>query len=239
MYTKTDVSVIIPVYNETVRLISGLEKVLLYLTHQRYTWELIIVDDGSTPPIHVKKFPVSVYRLPKNMGKGRAIAYGVEKARGKAIVFTDVDLSVSPETITPLLAKLKRYPVVIGSRRKKGATIVVHQAVIRESAGRLFTLLSNVICAVGVLDVTCGLKGFTREAAKSLFSLQRIHRWVFDTEIVFLARKKGMSVYEMPVSWVNKSGSKVRPWDSVASLVDLFRIRWNDILGRYNTDRDK
>ena len=181
----------------------------------------------------MKKLPVHVYRLPKNMGKGKAIAYGVEKAQGKAIIFTDVDLSVSIETITDLLRALRRYPVVIGSRRKTGAKIVVHQSVFRESAGRLFTILSNVVCNVGVADVTCGFKGFTKEAATSLFTCQRIYRWVFDTELVYLARKKGMNIYELPVSWVNKSGSKVRSWDSVVSLVDLFRIRWNDILGRY------
>lgn len=234
MSTSPDVSVIIPVYNETVRLISGIERVLLFLTHQRFTWELIVVDDGSTSPVHLTKLPVTVYRLPKNMGKGRAIAYGVEKAHGKAILFTDIDLSVPIETIKPLLAAMKRYPVVVGSRRTSGAKIVVHQSLVRESAGRLFTFLSNAICNIGVLDVTCGFKGFTRDAAKSLFRLQRIHRWVFDTEIMFLARKKGLSVHELPVHWVNKSGSKVRSWDSVVAFIDLFRIRWNDILGKYN-----
>jgi len=249
MSTRIDVSVIIPVYNETVRLTSGLEKVLLYLTRQRFTWELIVVDDGSSVSVArmidravdqkilrfpIKKLPVSVYRLSKNMGKGRAIAHGVEKAHGKLIIFTDVDLSVSIEMVKPLLTALKRYPVVIGSRRKYGSKIVVHQSFFRESGGRLFTFLSNAICNVGVSDVTCGFKGFTRDAAKSLFRFQKIHRWVFDTEIVFLARKKGMRVFELPVSWVNKSGSKVRLWDSVVSLIDLFRIQWNDILGKYN-----
>jgi dolichyl-phosphate beta-glucosyltransferase len=235
MSTKTDVSLIIPVYNETVRLTSGLEKILLYLSHQKYSWELIIVDDGSTPPVTIhKKFPISVYHLPMNSGKGRAIAYGVEKARGRTILFTDIDLSVPIETIQPVLTALKQYPVVIGSRRTEGAKIVVHQTAARELSGRLFTFLSNIVCHVDVADVTCGFKGYTSEAAKELFSHQRIHRWVFDTEIVFLARKKGFAIYELPVQWMNKSGSKVRPWDSVTSLIDLFRIRSNDILGKYN-----
>lgn len=249
MYTKIDVSVVIPVYNETVRLTSGLEKVLLFLTRQRFTWELILVDDGSDTPVAdvvkrateqkilrfpLAKLPFFIYRLPKNMGKGRAIALGVARARGHAIIFTDVDQSVPIETIKPLLAGLKRYPVVVGSRRISGAKIVVHQSLFRESSGRLFTLLSNALCGAGLTDVTCGFKGFTRDAGKSLFKLSRIHRWVFDTEIVYLVRKKGLRVYELPVSWVNKSGSKVRPWDSVVSLIDLFRIRWNDMRGRYN-----
>jgi dolichyl-phosphate beta-glucosyltransferase len=249
MNTKTDVSLIIPVYNETVRLVSGLEKMLLYLTRQRFTWELILVDDGSTTPVSqvikkavqqkilrftLAKLPFFIYRLPKNMGKGRAIALGVSRARGGAIVFTDVDQSVPIETIKPLLSALKRYPVVIGSRRTMGAKIVVHQSIVRETSGRMFTFLSDLLCNANVTDVTCGFKGFRREPGKSLFKQQLIHRWVFDTEIVFLARKKGLDIYELPVSWVNKSGSKVRPWDSVASLADLFKIRWNDIMGYYN-----
>ena len=237
MSTKIDVSVIIPVYNEDKRLTTGVERVISYLTHQRYRWELILVDDGSKEPVQKrisKMKGVSVIRLPKNMGKGRAIAAGVSRAKGKAIVFTDVDLSVGIEMLKPMLAALREYPVVIGSRRKRGAKILVHQPVFRESAGRVFTVLSNFLCATHVADVTCGFKGFTSEAAKSLFSLQKINRWVFDTEVVFLARKKGLMIYELPVAWVNKEGSKVRPWDSVTSLIDLIRIRLSDARGEYN-----
>jgi dolichyl-phosphate beta-glucosyltransferase len=211
------------------------------------------VDDGSDVPVStivmkavqqhilhfdIKKLPVTILRLPNNLGKGRAIARGVTASHGDAVLFTDVDLSVSIETIRPLLAALKKYPVVIGSRRIRESKIVVHQPFIRESAGRVFTALSNMLCKTDVADVTCGFKGFRREAAVPLFSLMKIDRWVFDTELMYLARKKKLPVYELPVAWVNKSGSKVRPWDSVASLADLFRIRWNDMRGEYNM-RDK
>ena len=243
--TKTkknpSLSLIIPAYNETVRLTRGLSRVTAFLSGKRYAWEIIIVDDGSKIPVkkllHMaySHLPVKIFRLNKNYGKGKAIAYGVSRATGKNIVFSDADLSVPIVVVDAIMEQLKHHPVVITSRRSRASEIVVHQPVAREAAGRLFTMLSNTICSTEVTDVTCGCKGFTRDTAKRLFGTSRIYRWVFDTEILYLARKYGYSIAEIPVHWSNKEGSKVRLKDSIGSLYDLLRIRWYDMRGEYDT----
>ncbi|HUD19792.1 MAG TPA: glycosyltransferase [Patescibacteria group bacterium] len=237
-------SVVIPVYNETVRLKSGLRSVLSFLKRQPYTWEVILIDDGSDNPLltHLKakdlKRVISL-RLPHNMGKGRAIREGVVAAHGKYIVFSDIDLSVPISEVQTMLRLLKTKKLVIASRRLSHSAIIVHQPWLRESAGRLFTELSNMMCTTQVADVTCGFKGFTRQTANILFPRLRINRWVFDTELIYLARKFKIPVYEMPVGWSNKSGSKVRPLDGIGSFIDLFRIRLNDLCGVYNRPINK
>jgi dolichyl-phosphate beta-glucosyltransferase len=241
------VSLIIPVYNETVRLVSGLATAVSYLQKQRYSWEIIVIDDGSRIPVThvldeaVKKkelrrafvAPVRVIRLEKNLGKGAAVGRGVAEAKGDVIIFSDVDFSVPIHELRVMLNELTRYQMVIASRRLAKSSIVIHQAPLRESAGRIFTVLSNIICDTRAFDVTCGFKGFTRESARKIFSLRRINRWVFDTEIVFLARKHGISLGEMPVAWSHKAGSKVKAFDGVQSFVDLLRIKWYEIKGLY------
>jgi dolichyl-phosphate beta-glucosyltransferase len=242
------VSIILPSYNEVTRLVSGLSRVVFYLKKQSYPWEIILVDDGSEAPVaamldqaearkilrfSLSTLPIHIYRLPKNQGKGAAVRYGVRKARGDVIMFSDIDLSVDITYVAVAKRLLKKSPMVVASRRTAGASIVVHQGWTREMSGRIFTALSNSVCQTGVADVTCGFKGFTRETAKKLFTHSRIDRWVFDSEIVYLARKYGIGIYEMPVAWTNKSGSKVKFIDSIGSLVDLFRIRWYERKGLY------
>jgi dolichyl-phosphate beta-glucosyltransferase len=243
------VTLVIPVYNETVRLISGLYQVLTYLSSARFSWEIIIVDDGSKIPVSkvlfeaknrkmlhfpISQLPVRVHRLDRNYGKGKAIAAGVAQANGHFIVFTDADLSVPVSELAKTIRLLKKYPIVIASRRTKKANIVVHQSIMRESAGRIFTILSNLFFDLRVADATCGFKGFQKTVARELFTKSRIHRWVFDTEILFLARKYRYAIYQMPVDWTNKSGSRVRAGDGMSSLIDLFRIRWYEVRGMYN-----
>lgn len=243
------VSLIIPVYNETARLVSGLSLALSYLQKQRYSWELIIVDDGSRYPAAqvledaVKKKElrrmfakprVRIIQSDRNRGKGAAVGLGVAQSNGEVVVFSDVDFSVPIGELRVMVNELTRHQMVIASRRLPQSSIVIHQTPLRESAGRVFTVLSNILCGTRVADITCGFKGFTRSAAQKIFGLRRINRWVFDAEIVFLARKHGISVGEIPVAWSNKTGSKVRFLDGAQSLVDLVRIRWNDLRGLYD-----
>jgi dolichyl-phosphate beta-glucosyltransferase len=236
------VSLIIPVYNEHARLIRGVAAIHTYLKAQTYSWEFILVDDGSDIPvskvINQKHYRVSIIRLPKNQGKGAAIAAGVRRAKGEYIVFSDIDLSVPISRLRDVLYIFnKRKPlfdIVIASRRSPGSQIVVHQPITRELSGRMFTFLSNTICTVGVSDATCGFKGFRARAAKRLFATSKIKRWVFDTEILFLARRYGYSIVELPVSWSNKSGSRVQAGDTITSLFDLLKIRLNEWNGEYN-----
>jgi dolichyl-phosphate beta-glucosyltransferase len=157
------------------------------------------------------------------------------QARGDYVFFSDADLSVPIETVLPFLVELQnRCDVAIGSRRAPGAKIEVHQPFFRETMGRVFTSLSNLLLGARYFDVTCGFKGFKREVARDLFTRQRLHNWSFDSEILFIARLRGYQVTEIPVSWRNEQGTKVRVWkDAAVSFLGLLQIRLNQILGKY------
>jgi len=233
---KPLVTLILPVYNEDRRLSSGLRLALAYLSKQPYTWEIRVVDDGSaTPaediirtsgiiPFRKRRVPLFIHRLGKNRGKGAAIAYGVQRARGKYIVFSDIDFSVKIETLSSLMAALKKSPVVIGSRRAPGSVIGTHQPILRETVGRLFTYFANTLLGLRVFDSTCGFKGFERRAAKRLFGDLVIGRWVFDAEVLWRARHWGMPIVQIPVHWSDKKGTHVHIPDVLRAWIDLFRL---------------
>lgn len=231
----TYLTLILPVYNETNRLISGLGIALSYLQKQTYQWELIIVDDGSGVPVEkflkgkpidrtVRKNQVTIIRIDKNGGKGAAIARGVQAARGRYIVFSDIDFSVQITTIPTVLSALSEAPVVIGSRRAPGSVIGTHQPLLRETAGRLFTFWSNILLGLRVYDSTCGFKGFEGRAAKKLFHNLVIGGWVFDAEILWRARHFGMSIVQIPVHWSDKKGTHVHIPDVAHAWVDLIKL---------------
>ena len=232
---RPHVSLILPVYNETHRLVPGLTAAISYLQKQSYPWELIIVDDGSSIPVReflhdkpifrrIQKLPVTFLRTSQNRGKGAAIAYGVTKAHGKYIIFSDVDFSVNITTLPVFLSSLSHAPVVIGSRRAPGSVIETHQPMLRETAGRLFTYFSNTLLRLQVFDSTCGFKAFEQRAAKRLFGGLVIGGWVFDAEILWRARHWGMPVIQIPVRWSDKKGTHVHIPDILRAWVDLFRL---------------
>lgn len=221
------VSLILPVYNETHRLVPGITAAITYLQKQHYAWEIIIVDDGSAVPVKEvlpRKLPVTILRLLENRGKGVAIARGVEAARGTYIVFSDVDFSVNITTLPAILSALSRAPVVIASRRAPGAVIGTHQAILRETAGRLFTYFSNTLLGIRVYDITCGFKGFRRPAARRLFADLVIGRWVFDAEVLWRARRFHMPIIEVPVRWSDKKGTRVHTSDVLRAWADLVKL---------------
>lgn len=242
-------SLVVPVYNEVARLISGVKEILEYLKKEKRSWELILVDDGSSLAVEtviqesselsklVKKFvkekKIRILRLPQNKGKGKAIAEGVKSAKGNVVFFMDVDCSVSPTVIPVFLAALVKNDVAIASRRLPESVLVVRQGKLREFGGRVYTALANLVCRIDVLDATCGFKGFKKSTARKLFSFSRVHRWSFDTEILYLARKYRYAIIQVPVSWTNKRGSRVKLSDTGRSFLDLLTIRINDSQGLY------
>lgn len=233
-------SLIIPVYNEQKIIKDTLQKVLNFLQPKKYKWEILVVDDGSrdnTLRIATKfsKKGVSTIRLKKNSGKGAALREGVKKASGKYIIYTDCDLSVPIKNIDKFLKKLDEgWDFVIGSRRVSGANIKVHQPLIRESMGRVFTFLTKKVLQTNLADFTCGLKGFDGKKGQELFEKGMVDRWAYDSEILFLANKKKYRIFQMPVEWANRADSRVNLKKVVLeSLRDLLRIRLNYALGRY------
>lgn len=235
-------SVVIPVYNEEKRFENGFAHFFDYLIRQKYPWELIFVNDGSkdnTENLLRKKAKtnknIKIVSYSKNRGKGYAIVQGVLSARGKYILFSDLDHSVPISTVETFFEYFEKgNPVVIGSRRVKGAQLVVRQPILREALGRGFTLLVNIIIYWGIADCTCGFKAFENDAAKRIFSKLSVYGWAFDAEIIYLCNKYKIKFAQAPVSWSDVSGSKVKlKRDILGSLKGLLQIRLNDLKGRY------
>ncbi|MBI4579616.1 MAG: glycosyltransferase family 2 protein [Planctomycetes bacterium] len=247
------VSIVIPAYNEASRIVASLAEVLAFARGYAAIAEIIIVDDGSTDrtaelveaaareatgPASPR---VALVRHPANRGKGAAVRTGFEAAHGDIVLFTDADLSTpiteAPRLIEPIAAD--RREVVIGSRALDASKIELHQSLFRRNAGRTFNRLVRWCTGLDLLDTQCGFKAFRRAAMAPLFKMQRIEGFAFDVELLYLAHRRGLRISELPVRWAHAHGSKVsmfvHTWEMA---IDLARIRWNDLLGRYPIDED-
>ena len=233
-------SLVVPAYNEEKIIKANLEEIVNYLSKQNYSWEIVVVDDGSRDVTSkivsgLKNPKINLITLEKNRGKGAALRAGVGAANGEYIIFSDADLSVPIDFVEKFLATFKDgFNVVIGSRKAKGAKIIKHQPIIRETMGKFYTFLSRIVSGVNIADFTCGFKGFKKEAGKKIFANSLVDRWSYDVEIIFLANKYGYKIKEIPVSWVNRVESRVSLGNAViTSFLDLLKVRLNDILGKY------
>lgn len=235
-------SVIVPCFNEELRFNDGFNHFYSYLKKQHYNWELIFVNDGSVDNTEIlirslvnshRNIKFITYK--RNNGKGFAIIKGIEKARGKYVLFSDIDNSVPIETIEKFLRYFEKgFNVIIGSRRVKGSRILVHQNFIRELLGRGFSFLTKLLIDFNVTDATCGFKAFENSTAKKIASKITIYGWAFDAEILFLCKKYKFKLFQAPVDWSDVSGSKVLIIRNVfRSLTDLFTIRLNDLQNKY------
>ena len=227
-------SLIIPAFNEEMRIAGSLDRILKFLKGRPYTFEIIIIDDGSkdrTVELVKNRFGQhSEVRInqQQNLGKGKAVQQGMLLANGKYLFFSDADLSVPIETLSLFLSHLEKdSDIAIGTRQKAGATIEIHQPLFREFLGKVYTKLTNWILGLRFSDFTCGFKGFRKEAAKDLFSRQQLSNWSFDAEILYLAHLKGYKVSEISVHWRNDEQTKVRLWrDIISSFFGLLQIRF-------------
>lgn len=235
-------SIVIPAFNEAERLGSALEDTTAYLGQAPGSWEVIVVDDGSTDRTSAvvdewsRREPrLRGLRLERNCGKGAAVRAGVLAARGAYIVFRDADDSTAMRELDKFRPLLSRgVPVVIGSRRVPGARYLRHQPWLRESLGKCFTGLCRLLLVRSVRDYTCGFKAFSAAAAKDIFFRQRIPRWGFDAEILFLASRLGYAIMQVPVAWKDDPGTKVRLWlDPLRTLGEILQIRLNCLRGLY------
>lgn len=214
-------SFIIPAYNEGVRIGASIEKALAYFRTWDYEWEVIIVDDGSRDnTVEVVQGYVGenlrLLRQPQNLGKGAAVRRGMLEAAGEYRIFSDADFS-TPITETPrALELLQQYDVAIGSRAIDRSSVKVHQPWYRETMGKMFNLMVQMVAVAGIHDTQCGFKGFRADAAQAIFSRTRIDGFSFDVEALFLARRLGFSIKEFPVEWHNDARSTLHPvYDSL------------------------
>jgi glycosyltransferase involved in cell wall biosynthesis len=236
-------SIVIPAYNEGERLGPTLETVLNFVRQQGWDVEVIVVNDGSrdnTAEI-VRKLAVKdpLLRLvenPGNRGKGYSVRHGMLAARGEIIAFSDADLSSPIEEMPKLLEALAAgADIAIGSRWLRAELQTQRQSLHRQLFGRIFNALNRVILGLRFKDTQCGFKAFTRRAAQTILPLQHIERWGFDPEILFLARKFGFRVEEVPVHWGHAGGTRINPVvDGMRMFQEMLRIRWNDLTSKYD-----
>jgi len=235
-------SVIVPCFNEESRFGEGFNHYFNYLKKQKYPWELILVNDGSKDRTLdlIKQYAkasknIKIVTYSKNRGKGYAICQGIKAARGQHILFSDLDHSVSIDTVESLFPYFEKgFEVVIGSRRVKGAKILIHQSWLRETLGRGFTFLVRIFINWNIQDATCGFKAFTKEASRKIFNSVLIYDWAFDAEVLYLAKKYHLKIAQAPVVWRDVRGTKVSlKKDILRSLLGLLKIRLNDLRSRY------
>lgn len=228
-------SVIVPAYNEEARLGATLKRMLAYFDTQPYEVEILVADDGSsdgTPgvveTIAATRPQVHLLRYTPNRGKGYAVRYGVLRARGERVLFSDADLATPIEEVEKLLAKMDAgYDVAIGSRDMVGSELVKRQSALREFGGKCFNKLVQMMAVPGIRDTQCGFKMFTQKSAHAIFSRCQVDHFAFDVEVLYLAlRVFGYKVAEVPVRWAHQEGSKVRFFrDAWRMVKTLFRIR--------------
>jgi glycosyltransferase involved in cell wall biosynthesis len=236
-------SIVIPAYNESQRVAATLEKVLTYAAAQSWNVELIVVDDGSQDDTAsvVSKFAirderVRLVRNPGNRGKGYSVRNGMMQAQGQILLFTDADLSSPIEEAPKLLAALAGgADVAIGSRWLRSELQTERQPFYRQLFGRLFNLALHLVLGLKFKDTQCGFKAFSSRAANMLFSRQKIERWGFDPELLFLSKKLGLEVREVPVSWGHDERSKMSYFrDGMRMGWEMLKIRWYDLSGEYS-----
>lgn len=244
-------SVVIPAYNEESRLLSTLQTVDSFLAAKPYSSEVIVADDGSTDRTgalaagyNMSSAAYRVLALP-HRGKASAVRAGVLASKGEVVMFTDADLSTPITYVDRLLEALEGIAdIAIGSREGEGSQRV-GEPFYRHAMGRVFNALVRLIAVPGIDDTQCGFKAFRAKVAHDLFSSARLHsgdRHIagprvtgFDVEILFLARKRGYDIVEIPVEWTHVAGSKVAPLgDSVRMFADVLRVRYNALRGRYD-----
>src|SRR5437870_89168 len=238
----TTYSIIIPAYNESGRIGATLDKVLTYAAERGWDAEVIVVNDGSgdnTVAIvrrYEEKHPkLRLLENPGNRGKGYSVRNGMVHARGEVLLFSDADLSSPIEEAPKLFGAIAEgADIAIGSRWLQSNLQTQKQPLYRQLFGRIFNLLLRMILGLKFKDTQCGFKAFTRRAVQSIFPLQKIERWGFDPELLFLAKNLGFKVVEVPVAWAHSEGTRISPLrDGIRMVGEMLKIRWNALSGIY------
>jgi glycosyltransferase involved in cell wall biosynthesis len=238
------ISLIIPAYNEQVRLPDTLRRITQYLKSRLWSFqEIIVVDDGSTDDTVgvAEEFArgsnenVRVLRNPGNRGKGYSVRRGMLEAQGEWRLFTDADLSAPIEELDKLWEAVAsgKDEIAIGSRAMDRSLIGVHQPGYRETMGRFFNGVMRAATGLPISDTQCGFKLFRGDVAQEVFSRQRLERFGFDAEVLYIAFHRGYGIAEVPVRWNHAEGSKVGMLTGLHAFRELAEIRANSLRGRY------
>jgi glycosyltransferase involved in cell wall biosynthesis len=244
-------SVVIPAYNEERRLGATLTAILGYLSRQSHTFEVIVSDDGSTDSTvaivedFARSHPALRVLRNEHRGKGYAVRAGIQNAVGEIVLFSDADLSTPIEELDRFLPLFESgNEVVIGSRQGEGARRI-GEPLFRHLMGRIFNYIVGLVTISGIRDTQCGFKAFSARAAAQIFRSTLLYSdsapvirgamvTGFDVEVLFLARKFGYTIREVPVRWNYDGDTKVNPIrDSWRNFRDVLRVRFNDLRGKY------
>lgn len=238
--TAPRLSVIIPAYNEAQRLPRTLDAILGLLDARQEPFEIIVVDDGSTDDTvavvrRTGRASVHVVCNDANRGKGFSVRRGMLVAQSPLRLMTDADLSTPIEELLPLEAALRDgADIAIGSRALSASRIEVHQPWYREWMGRVFNRVVRVLAVGGISDTQCGFKLFSAAAAEACFGAARLDGFSFDVEALFVARRRGLTIAEVPVVWRNDAASRVSTFRGFLAFLDVARIRLNAWRGLYD-----
>jgi glycosyltransferase involved in cell wall biosynthesis len=236
-------SIIIPAYNEGARLGATLDRVLHCIGVQGWDAEVLVVNDGSRDATadlvraSAQTYPqLRLIENHGNRGKGYSVRNGMLNAIGEILLFSDADLSSPIEESTKLFAAIDAgADIAIGSRWLQPEMQTHRQSLLRQFYGRLFNLALRILLGLNFKDTQCGFKAFTRAAAHIIFPQQRIERWGFDPELLYLARRAGLKVAEVPVAWAHVEGTRISPLrDGIRMLGEVLKIRWNALTGQYS-----
>ncbi len=219
---------VIPCYNEELRLPRTIEQIERFLGARGDRYELILVDDGSADGTRkvmeeaaARNKSIRIVALPVNRGKGRALAEGVKVSRGDYVLVTDADLSTPIEELPKLEAAVAAGAgVAIGSRAVKGSRVELSQPIYRVLMGKAFNIIVQLVLLPGIWDTQCGFKLFRGDIAHDVFEGLTTDGFGYDPEVLYLAKKKGVRIAEVPVVWRNSAPTKV---NAIRSSLDMFR----------------
>ena len=228
-------SIVVPAYNEEKRLGATLKRMLAYFDTRNYEFEILVVNDGSTDEtasivqnISACRPQVQLLQYASNRGKGYAVRYGMQRAAGQLVLFSDADLATPIEEVEKLISHIEAgADVAIGSRDVAGSELVQRESIIRELGGRTFNKLVQMLTVPGIHDTQCGFKLFTARACKDVFSICQVDDFAFDVEALYVAVKLlALRVDEVPIKWAHQAGSKISPFrDGPRMVRTLFKIR--------------
>ena len=234
-------SIVIPAHNEESRLPDTLEQVVGFLEKQNFPSEIIVVENGSTDRTYAiaqefAKRNANVHAIQNDWrGKGLAVQRGVQLAKGEYVFMCDADLSMPVEEISKFLPpQLLNVDIAIASREAPGA-VRYDEPYYRHLTGRVFNLLIRLLVLPTLQDTQCGFKCMRADVARDIFRYQTLTGWAFDVELLYIARRHGYNIVEIPIHWYFNADSKISVWrDSVRMFLDLLHIRRNARLGRYD-----
>jgi dolichyl-phosphate beta-glucosyltransferase len=240
--TSPTYSIVLPAYNESARIAATIEKISVFAAQRGWQTETIVVNDGSSDDTAdvvrrcaATRPGVRLLQNPGNRGKGYSVRHGMLEAQGEVLLFSDADLSSPIAEAEKLFAAIAAgADIAIGSRWLKTELQLRRQPLHRQIYGRIFNLALRLILGIQFKDTQCGFKAFTRRAAQTLFPLQRIERWGFDPELLYLAKRLQLQVEEVPVAWAHREGTRINPLrDGMLMFGEMLQIRWNGLRGEY------